>query len=134
VLLACPADLDSSDFHVIQLDSGTSDDWTTNEYDGIDITQTIQTQYIIPARRARWNKMILTGWYPSVVNIPTLTMTAIDKSGNTTTRALSPTQNEDVKGHTSSIRLFSEECAITITSVGDRADEIRGIYLEWGFN
>jgi hypothetical protein len=134
VILACPADLDSSDFHVIQLDSGTSDDWVTTADDGVDITQTVQTQFIIPARRARWNKMILTGLYPSTANIPTLTMTATDKSSNTSTRALEPTGSEDVRGHTSGVKLFSEECAITITSVGDRADEIRGIFVEWGFN
>jgi hypothetical protein len=134
VMLACPADLDSSDFHVIQLDSGTSDDWVTTADDGVDITQTIQTQFIIPARRARWNKMILTGLYPSTANIPTLTMTATDKSSNTSARALEPTGSEDVRGHTSGVKLFSEECAITITSVGARADEIRGIYLQWAFN
>ena len=148
-LFVATAQIDDNVFRIIQLDDGYSDDWTSNESDGIDITMTLQTQYIIPARRAKWTRFSMKGYYPQGALygedyyqqgyyggdavIPTLTLSAFGKENYFITTTLAPTSSDDVRGHTCGLRLASEECSIRLDSKGDKLDEIREITFEWRF-
>jgi len=148
-LFVATAQIDDNVFRIIQLDDGYSDDWTSNESDGIDITMTLQTQYIIPARRAKWTRFSMKGYYPQGALygedyyqqgyyggdavIPTLTLSAFGKENYFITTTLAPTSSDDVRGHTCGLRLASEECSIRLNSKGDKLDEVREMTLEWRF-
>lgn len=148
-LLAAPAQIDDSVYRIIQLDSGYSDDWVSNESDGIDITKILQTHYIMPTRRAKWHRFSMKGYYPHGARygedffgggeyggdavIPTLTLTAIGKDNYFVTNSLSPTSSDDARGHTCGLRIASEECSVRLDSKGDKPDEVREIKLEWRF-
>lgn len=149
-LYACPADLDSSDYHVIELDTGYSDDWTTDHDDGNSIKRIIQTQYLVPARRARWARLELMasysqgtlygadyfdgGLFGGSETIPTYEILAMGQSGEFVETAISPTSSRDIRGHTTGIGLLAEQCSVLIEDTGVAPDELRAIELFWSFN
>jgi hypothetical protein len=117
-------------YHVIQLDSGTSDGWITLENDGTAITKELKTHDIRPARRAFWQEVGIRGYYPTST-IPTYVTTCTDLTGETTTSAFDPTSSEDMLGHAHGLRMASNELSLKIESTGNEKDEIRELFVRY---
>lgn len=128
-VLYAVAKMDST-YHIIQLNSGTSDGWTTLENDGTAIVKTLQTHDIRPAKRAFWQEVGIRGYYPTST-IPTYVTTCTDLTGETTTSAFDPSSSEDMLGHAHGLRMASYELSLKIESTGVEKDEIRELFVRY---
>ncbi len=117
-------------YHIVQLESGTSDGWETAENDGTEIDMKVQSHYIRPARRAYWQEVGIRGYYPTAT-LPTLTTTITDLSGRTTQFTLSPSGTEDEDGHKHGLVMASQELSVLIQATGAEADEIREMFIRY---
>lgn len=117
-------------YHIVQLESGTSDGWELVENDGTEIVKKLQMHYIRPARRAYWQEVGIRGYYPTST-IPTLTTICTDLSARTTSFTLSPSGTEDEDGHKHGLVMASQELSVLIQSTGAEADEIREMFIRY---
>ena len=119
-----------STYHIVELESGTSDSWEVSENDGTEIVMKLQSHYIRPARRAYWQEVGIRGYYPTST-IPTLTTTCTDLSARTTAFTLNPSGTEDEDGHKHGLVMASQELSFLIQSTGAEADEIREMFIRY---
>lgn len=92
------------------------------------VTAEAETHPVPSPNMSTWTKFILQGNYPSTP--PSFAVTATAKDGKTSSKTVTPLNDDDVRGHSGGLRIRSNECRLKIVTSGSNLDEVRSIALE----
>ena len=100
----------------------------TNEtYLETSVTAEAETHPVPSPNISTWTKFELQGNYPS--SPPSFAVTATAKDGTTSTKTVTPLNDNDVRGHSGGLRIRSNECSLKIVTSGTNLDEVRSLTL-----
>jgi len=115
--------LDAENGYILELRTGTLDEATA-------ITAYLESHDLTAPSQAMIYQLDLDGYYPDESAIPTYTWLLTDHAGNTQSGTMTPTANDDVRGHRSGTRLKGAvSVRAKVTQVSTKADKLRSIVI-----
>lgn len=117
--------LDAENGYILELRAGTLDHLTA-------VTAYWESHDLTAPSQAMIYQLDLDGYYPDESAIPTYTWLLTDHAGNTQSGTLTPTANDDVRGHRTGTRLKGAvSVRAKVTQVSTKADILRGLVISY---